>query len=792
MPEIVINEVTPRVQYVATAGQTVFEYPFPIFDEDHLLVQRTRDGVTTTIAGPDYTVSGVDEEGGGDVTLDTGAELDDVMTLTRVVPAERLSDFNEGGFRAATVNRELDLQTMLIQDLKEQLTRTLRFNTAEQQDTDDFEVTLSPEERIGLVFGFDEAGDFGLVPGGGSDPELAALAGLTSAANKVPYFTGSGTAAVADFTAFGRSLVDDADASAARTTLGLVIGTNVQAYDADLAALAGLTSAADALPYFTGSGTASTTTLTTFGRSLIDDADASAARTTIGLVIGTNVQAYDAELAALAGLTSAANKLPYFTGSGTADVADLSAFGRTLIDDADASAARTTLGLVIGTNVQAAHANLDDLAALNDPGADRILFWDDSAGEYAYLTIGANLEISGTTLNAIEGGEGGAGDMLMATYDPDENGVIAIAQGGTGSTSAADARTALGLVIGTNVQAFDADLSALAGLTSAADKLPYFTGAGTAGVADFSAFGRTLVDDADASAARTTLGLAIGTNVQAFDAELAAIAGLTSAANKLPYFTGSGTADVADFSAFGRTLVDDADASAARTTLGLVIGTNVQAFDAELAAIAGLTSAANKLPYFTGSGTADVADLSAFARTILDDADAAAVRTTIGAGSCTITEGTPTATTSGTSIDFSSLPSTIKEIVITLDQVSTNGTSHLLVRIGDASGGLKTTGYVSGSGVNEGPAANDATTSTAGFVINSGAATRSQRAVITLHRHNAATFAWVCAHNGYNNSGVIQGGGSATLTAALDRVRLTTVNGTDTFDAGSIQIAYKT
>jgi len=106
---------------------------------------------------------------------------------------------------------------------------------------------------------------------------------------------------------------------------------------------------------------------------------------------------------------------------------------------------------------------------------------------------------------------------------------VAVADGGTGASTAANARTNLGLAIGTDVQAYDAKLAAFAGLTGAANKLPYFTAASTMTVADLTAFAITLLDDTTQGAMRTTLGLTPGTNVQAWDSDLDTLAAISPA-----------------------------------------------------------------------------------------------------------------------------------------------------------------------------------------------------------------------------------------------------------------------
>ena len=158
-------------------------------------------------------------------------------------------------------------------------------------------------------------------------------------------------------------------------------------------------------------------------------------------------------------------------------------------------------------------------------------------------------------------------------------------------------------------------------------------------------------------------------------------------------------------------------------------------------------------------------------------------------GASLITSGTAVASTSGTSIDFTGLPSWIRRVTVMYSNVSTNGTSHFLIQIG--SGSVTASGYSSMS-VYTGAGSGGTGVVTTGFALmhGSGAEAHSGSFTICLLGSFSYVFSGVAGWNAGGTYGALSGGYSPALSGALDRVRFTTVS-SDTFDLCSVNILYE-
>lgn len=153
-----------------------------------------------------------------------------------------------------------------------------------------------------------------------------------------------------------------------------------------------------------------------------------------------------------------------------------------------------------------------------------------------------------------------------------------------------------------------------------------------------------------------------------------------------------------------------------------------------------------------------------------------------------LTRATAKTSTSGTTVEFDSIPSWVKRIIVMYSGVSLSGTSFPIIQLGTAPSVYTTSGYLGGAFSGGATYTNMST----GFIIsNATAAADTGHGISTLATIDGLIWTYN-SQFGYSNQAAVRfAAGSITMASAIDRLRITTVNGTDTFDAGTINIMYE-
>lgn len=322
-----VTSDTKRVQYSGDNNSTAFSVPFYFLEKGHLRVILTSAAGADTVQTitTDYTVSGEGDTSGGTVTMNIAPAAGEKLTIIRDVPLTQEVDYVENDpFPADTHERALDKLTMIVQQFDEEIERTLKAPTT--SDITDGEI---PSVTANYVLRVNSAGD-------GFEAVKPIDAALQTALTPTDgnFIVGDGSDWVVESGATARSSLG----------LGSMATQNSGSVTITGGSISGITDLAIA-----DGGTGAST--------------AAGARTNLGLEIGTDVQANDAGLTSIAGLTTSANKMLYTTAADTYAVADLTPFARSILDDVDEATFKATVNLEIGTDVQAYSPSLSDLVS---------------------------------------------------------------------------------------------------------------------------------------------------------------------------------------------------------------------------------------------------------------------------------------------------------------------------------------------------------------------------------------------------------------------------------------------
>jgi len=333
----------------------------------------------------------------------------------------------------------------------------------------------------------------------------------------------------------------------------------------------------------------------------------------------------------------------------------------------------TGLAPVATSGTYASLSGLPTLGTLSSQNADSIVV---SGGTISGVTfVSGNVTISGGTISGITD--------------------LAIADGGTGASSAADARTNLGLVIGTNVQPYSAVLSGIAIQFDQSDEIVYASASGVVAGTPFTSFARSIVSGSTASGVRSTLGL--GT-MAVQDANSVALSGGTISG--VTFISGNVTISGGTISGITDLAIADggtgaSNASDARTNLGLAINTNVQAYSSALADITTTASGSDLFFYTTSSGAISSSDFSAAARTVVAATTISGIRDALGLGDVAVLDEiivasgniSPSAVITSAIEDAAVTTIKIAEQAVTLNKLAPTSTSNIILGRATASGG---------------------------------------------------------------------------------------------------------
>jgi len=438
MADYPITAVTRRKVYSGSAGVGPYAFTFPILVQTDIVVYKNATLLTLTT---DYSVTINGTNGTGSITLVSAATGADRITIIGSRAIQRTTDFvTAGDLAASSLNEQLDANIIMTQQLAEENKRTLKAPPYDPEATVDggtLNMTLPAKaDRAGKVLAFDSNGNpsagavslptsltatyYPRVNTGGTAYELRAPANVRSdigADNASNLTSGTVSDSRLPTTIDGKTLTNvtitsgsitgitdlaiadggtgASSASAARNNLGLAIGTDVQAYDPQLADIAGLTPTDN--NFIVGNGT-----------NFVTESGATA-RASLGLTIGSDVQAYDPQLADIAGLTPSDNN--FIVGNGTNFVTESGATARTslglgTIATQDANNVSITGGSISGvTFTYATPVTIPGTSS--STGEIRLAEDTDNGTNYvgfkAPVSISANLS---WTLPATDGGSG--------------------------------------------------------------------------------------------------------------------------------------------------------------------------------------------------------------------------------------------------------------------------------------------------------------------------------------------------------------------------------------------------